>query len=178
MPRPNSKNDVVWAPRGTKVLPLKVDRHSAKLNVSAVISYNGKSRIDIFEESLNSNLYTKIITRTFVPFIRKQKKAGGTLFMDGDPKHTSKMTTLHFAKKAIATAVLPARSPDFNAIENVWSMLIDDIKKLEPKTKSEFRVAITKAWRRLSLESIQHCFDSLPNRLEEAIANGGDQTKY
>lgn len=178
VPKPNSKNDVIWAEKGTKVLPSRVDRHSAKLNVSAAISFDHKSSIFIFKTNLDSPLYTKIVKSTIIPLSKKMEFADSVVIMDGDPKHCSKMTKEFLADKSVSTMILPAKSPDLNLIENVWSELTDNINSIGPKTQDQFAKAIKKAWDQVPQEHIRNCFKSMPARIQAVIDNGGAPTKY
>jgi hypothetical protein len=175
---PNSKNDVIWAPKGTTVLPAPYDWHSAKVNVAGGISRAGKSPIYIFEENLTADLCVEIFKSSIIPFGRKTAGNAWQLVMDGDPKHRSKTMTSFLAKKHVEWIRIPAKSPDFNLIENVWSMPVDAIKKESPKSKSALRNAIKKAWAKIPLEHIQNTLDSMPARLRAVIRNKGHNTKY
>ena len=72
----------------------------------------------------------------------------------------------------------PAKSPDLNVIEDMWSYLdrkvraerITDIKKLKRFLK--------KCWKELPWTVIRKSVDSMPRRLQSCIDIGGSRTEY
>ena len=80
----------------------------------------------------------------------------------------------------IRTLRWPARSPDLNPIENVWSLLKrgvrrsirpgDDLSRLEALLRQE--------WERLSQAVINRLIESMSSRIRQVIELSGDVTKY
>lgn len=178
IPKPNHKNDIIWAPKGTTVLPAPYDRHSAKISVAAGISFDLKSKIYQFEETLTSDLFIKIAKSTLIPAGKKIKGGRWTLIMDGDPKHTAKKTTEFFAQNGVQVIKLPAKSPELNAIENIWSVFAHNLEELRPNSKSSMQKAIPKAWDRVSMEAVKNTINSISHRLELVRQSKGDHIKY
>ena len=67
----------------------------------------------------------------------------------------------------------PAKSSDLNIIENVWSMLIQEIQKLGPQTAKTLEKSIKKAWSKIPQNSIQNCDLSMPTRLNLVMKSKG-----
>ena len=71
----------------------------------------------------------------------------------------------------------PARSPDFNPIENVWAYM---------KRQLEFMVldhenlekAVVDSWNKVPTELSQILYHSMPNRVNHGLKNQGFPTKY
>ena len=61
LPLPNRKNDVVWEDTSEEVPPQPSTHTTAKINVFAGISMNGKTDLHIFEENLTGQLYKSIL---------------------------------------------------------------------------------------------------------------------
>ena len=178
VPGRNSKNDVIWAPKGTEVLPAPYDRHSSKTNVSAAVWFGGRSEIDIFDENLASPLYIDILTRTIIPGGNIIGGGGWELLFDGDRKHTSKLTTAFLNAQHIKRLVLPPKSPEPNVIENVWPMLMQEMQKLAPHTAANLHRHIKTAWWKIPQFKIDNCIRSMKHRLELLIEKKGDHIKY
>ena len=178
VPHTNSKNDVVWASRGDIIPPAPHDRHSAKMNVCAAVWENGRSQIYIFNENLASPLYTSILQNVIIKEGKKIPGGNWKLLIDGDPKHTSKLTTAFLDANRISVIRPPAKSPDLNIIENVWSMLIQEMQQLGPQTANTLEKSIKKAWSKISQISIQNCVLSMPTRLNLVMKSKGAAIKY
>jgi hypothetical protein len=71
IPKPNSKNDVIWAPKGSVIPNLPRDVHPVKWNVSAGISISGRSEIYIFDQNMNGQLFKEILASTLLPAGKK-----------------------------------------------------------------------------------------------------------
>lgn len=178
VPRPNSKNDIIWADKGTKVLPAPYDRHSAKLNVSASIWLDGRSEVHIFSENLTGLLYKDILTRTILPAANNMPAGGFKLLLDNDPKHKSHLVRDFLHENNVAVLYPPPRSPDVNCIENVWPLLIDELHKLGHQTAASLRGSIKKAWAKISQESIRNCVLSMTKRCRLVVEAKGHHIKY
>ena len=175
---PNSKNDIVWALPGDVIPPAPNDRHSSKMNVSAAVWSNGRSEIFVFSENLASPLYIKILRDTIIKEGGKIPGGGWELYLDNDPKHTSKLTKAFLSEKHIRTIKPPPSSPELNIIENVWSMLDNQLKQMGNSTASTLRSNIKRAWKKIPQSAIQNMVLSMPRRLKLIIDGGGAAIKY
>ena len=178
VPHTNSKNDIVWASRGDVIPPAVHDRHSAKLNVCAAVWENGRSQIFIFKKNLASPLYINILKDIIIKEGKKIPGGQWELLFDNDPKHTSKLTTAFLAENHIRVIRPPAKSPDVNITENVWSMLMQELQKLGPQSAHTLEKSIKKAWSKISQISIQNCVLSMPHRLDLVVKSKGEAIKY
>ena len=141
---PNRKNDVIWAPKGQFIPFVETVKHPFAFNVCAGISVKGRTEIFIFEENMDSTLFIKILRDTIIPEGKKLYGNKWDLLMDNDPKHKAKkvMTFLH--ENQVSCPKIPTRSPDLNPLENVWSMLDNELKQLRHSTKASLRKKLIK----------------------------------
>ena len=79
-PPPHTKNFGVWAPRGAQVPFCRVERHSAKRNISAAISRDHRSVAYCFQQIMNAKVYTEVLAHTIVPMRDWKKKINGRCF--------------------------------------------------------------------------------------------------
>ena len=119
IPHPNRKNDIIWAPRGAVIPYVPTVKFPVSLNVAAGISENGRTDIFIFKQIMDSKLFIDILQSTIIPGAKKIIHGNWELFLDKDPKHTSKLTTSFLHENHIPLIQLPTNSPDLNPIENV-----------------------------------------------------------
>ena len=114
---------------------------------------------------MDSTLFIKILRDTIIPEGKKLYGNKWDLLMDNDPKHKAKkvMTFLH--ENQVSCPKIPTRSPDLNPLENVWSMLDNELKQLRHSTKASLRKAIHSAWKKIDQEKIKNAIESMPQRL-------------
>lgn len=77
----------------------------------------------------------------------------------------------------------PARSPDLNIIENVWTMLSNIVysSKFQYNTKDELWEAIERAVATINADrrdDLNSLFDSIPRRLKDVLEEQGAITKH
>ena len=75
---------------------------------------------------MDSELFLKILRESIIPRAKKLFNNKWELFMDNDPKHRAKKVDQFLHENKIICPKIPARSPDLNPIENVWSMMDDE----------------------------------------------------
>lgn len=86
-------------------------KHNVKVHVLAGISRRGATSIIIFEGIMDSKGFKRLIRRSIIPFVRDQFPDGHRLYMDNDPKHTSRYTKLFLQMNEINHFKSPPQSP-------------------------------------------------------------------
>ena len=59
----------------------------------------------------------------------------------------------------------PSYSPDLNPIENVWSMIAQELNGKNIQTQAGLFEEIEKAWEKLDQNKIDNAIDSIPGRI-------------
>jgi hypothetical protein len=75
----------------------------------------------------------------------------------------------------------PAKSPDLNPIENVWSYVVKKIYKMpfRPANADQLWQTIENAWEELvDTYDMRSLIMSMPRRLERVLVTNGSATKY
>ncbi|KAH8238376.1 hypothetical protein KR032_005229 [Drosophila birchii] len=74
----------------------------------------------------------------------------------------------------------PAQSPDLNGIENLWPMLDQGIRERGHKIDNmmDLRNAIMYEWHQITPDITRALAHSMPDRLQEVVANQGGHTRY
>ena len=177
---PNQKNDVVWADSAEEVEPHGSTVLRAKWNVYAAISREGHTALHIFDTNMTAALYVKTLQKTLLPTTAALYPGGRWAYVqDNDPKHRAKLAETFVSQSAPESIFLPPRSPDLNPIENVWSEVGDIVALSQPKTKTQLRAAINRAWKKVVTPEMREALiDSYPRRLLEVRRNRGAMTHY
>ena len=175
----------VWMQSGDKVpgnLALPVNQGGGRLLIWAAIWMNGRTELHIQRNNMNSDGYVGVLQRHVLPLsTRLGDPSTDWIFMDDNATcHRSFVTNSFKTQAGIRTLRWPARSPDLNPIENVWSLLKrgvrrsirrgDDLSRLEALLRQE--------WERLSQAVINRLIESMPSRIRQVIELSGEVTKY
>ena len=109
--------------RGQKPRYKPRPKHPTKVHVWAGISWNGSTRICVFDGIMTAEVYVNILSQCQVPFCQQVYPNGHQFMQDNDPKHTSHRAQSFFEENRINWWRTPPESPDANPIENLWHEL-------------------------------------------------------
>ena len=132
------------------------------------------------EGRMNSNSYLTILEANLVPFLQKYRRLKFIFQQDNASIHVSSASKQWFTAKKIDLLDWPAKSPDLNIIENVWSLLAKDVydNSCQFDNISQLKEAIEKAWGRLSVEKLKKLYNSCHRRMISVIQRKGNPTPY
>jgi hypothetical protein len=161
----------------------ELKRHSPKVHVWGGIGKHFKTDLYFFHENLDANLMCKILKQNLPPkhiYNLSPRLHNKWIFVqDNDPKHRSKKVTKVLEQEAPDRILdFPANSPDFNPIEDIWSMVARALEHKNIKKMSQLKTEIKKEWISLDLHLIRSSVESMPKRLQECIDNKGERTSY
>ena len=191
---PNSKNDVIWSQDKNEIEHVPVVKFSPKVMVWGAMSFAGLTELRVVPQgqSVNQEYYcTEILEGNLFPRMRKTLLMGSKFDVklvpdmsemifqqDGARAHTALRTQRllqeripHFWSKEM----WPPNSPDLNLIENLWSILGDkvDEEKDQPSTIQGLEKILKTAWKKISTETLQNLFFSMPGRIQAVLEAKG-----
>ena len=99
---------------------------------------------------------------------------------DNDPKHTCRLVKNWVEEQEFRTMVWPAKSPDLNLTEHLWSCLKRRLAEHEksPNGIHELWERVPVEWERIPVEECQELIESMPRRVQEVLKAKGGYTKY
>lgn len=175
-----------------------------KLNLWSYISSNGLGKLYNVSPKYNSKLYCETLDDALIDI--NNDNPNFILLQDGARHHTSKYTKSYLAnnlkvyneekkiweekKNSINKNVpilkdYPARSPDLNILENIWSVFQSRYNKLvlkigQPKNKKSLWIYARYVWNNLrkDKELVRKLFDSYPQRVRKIIYKKGECSQY
>jgi len=116
-----------------------VDNIKAHAQIWGVVWWGGKV-FRRYEGYMNSSLYQQLLTTYFAPHLSNRRHL--FFYQDNIPLHKTPAMLTWFEENRLELIDVPAYSPQFNAIEYVWSWLKNYVQKQQPKNKVELEQAI------------------------------------
>jgi transposase len=161
----------------------KVKPHPKKLHVWGGIGYYYKTKLHIFEGTLDAKRYQEIVRKNLPPEVSSDcpegKEDDWIFVQDNDPKHKAKLTLKKLKELApYYMTDFPAMSPEFNVIEDIWSQIDQKLKRYNINTIDKLKRHLKKAWDEVDFETVRKSVDSIPTRLKKCIEAKGDRFGY
>lgn len=161
-----------WVKRGQD-LPFRTQpAHPPRVQVLGGISRRGRTKLIIFSGWLNGAKHRQNLD-AIVPSARHLFPNGFRYLQDNDPSHTDRRSLRHLETMVPAVQKIPAQSPDFNAVEHVWSALDRRVAAHRPQTVAELERAVRLEWARVTVEDCNRFIDGVRPTMLAVIAAGG-----
>ena len=134
-----------WAPPGVKPV---IERPLRGKNVTLIgaIALDGARALRRVEHSVNGDEFIAFLREDLGPVLNP----GDIVVMDGPRIHRVDGVAQALAEFGATPLYLPAYTPEFNPIEEVWSWVKTAIRKIGPRRIGRLREAIEKIWEKLT----------------------------
>ena len=148
--------------------------------VWGAIAKNGRLHLICMEGSINADSYMDMLENDFFSEVNESLPDDFIWMHDNAPPHVVQKTKGYLERKGINTMEWLPMLPDLNSIENIWSMMKDEVykKKKVYKNTTELWEVIVAAWHALPIESFQTLYESIPRRLVKVIEEKSKRIQY
>ncbi|GES88645.1 transposable element Tcb1 transposase isoform X2 [Rhizophagus clarus] len=134
-----------WHKNGKRPIQ-KLPKSRQKVMAWGGISKKGKTPLFCFTNIMDGQFYINILQTQLLPATQSMYRKNWRLQQDNDLKHTSHVAKDFIARNSINTIDWPSNSPDLNPIENVWTIMKNNVEKQMSKNISELTKFLTEEW--------------------------------
>lgn len=142
---------------------------------------NGKTDLVILiNETMNAVRYRDLCVNEIVVPFAENFGDGFVLVDDNARPHRAEIVNEVLRENGIDRMNWPAKSPDMNVIEYVWSRMKLKLKQRvqEIMNMEELAIAVREEWESIPQEFIRNLVDSMPRRTAELLRVQGGPTRY
>jgi hypothetical protein len=145
-----------------------------------------KTKLYYFDTNLNAELYSTILRKRtqekhiiYGPKCPKNLQKKWNFLQDNAKYHLSPQPK-KILEELVGERLIkhPAKSPDLNPMEDMWSYLDRIVKEKRPKTIKSLKRTLTQAWNSLDWDYVAKSTKSMPRRLQQCIEKGGQRLAY
>lgn len=158
----------------------RLQQGGTSVMVWGAIGWNGKSNLAFVAGRMNSTAYTNVLRDYLLPCMQTIAVAPVIFQQDNAPIHKSLHSMGWLGAHQISTVDWPARSPDLNPIENLWSTLARAVYKENRQYNDvqSLKEAIISAWNAIPQEDVQRLYISMSKRVMDVIRVNGSNIPY
>jgi transposase len=160
---------------------LSESQEKVSVGIAVAIRHGKKSDLAFLPKNWNAKDLVHAFDTVIYPSLNWSNRIGkqNELVIDNDGRHFSDDWVSYVAQKRLRPIrPWPANSPDYNVEENAFAWLKAKVEGMEPRDEQSLREAILKAWNDFPLSMTETLVESMPRRLQQAIALKGSRTKY
>jgi transposase len=128
----NMKKEYGWKKKGQRLYDNKSGNRKNK-RITVISAYSNQTKDLIAPIYFEGNTDTKIFNQWIQEFLIPELKPNQTLILDNATFHKSSKTRELIESANCKLLYLPPYSPDFNPIEQKWSHVKNQVKKIRNK---------------------------------------------
>jgi transposase len=128
--------------------------HWEAVTILSSVRLDGTTESLVFEGAVDRKMFDAYIKEGLAPTLRP----GDIVIMDNLKAHKSQKARDVIRTHQAEVLFLPAYSPDFNPIENMWSKVKQILRGIKPRTENELLAATATALGAISAHDAQGWF--------------------
>lgn len=175
---PKSTTSVLVLP-GQQAPTISTAHEKLGVGIWASFGKDYKSDLSWVEKRLNGDEYCKMMKTNLLKGVSKTRRSKYCLISDNAPWH-KKRSTVMGVETIVKTEYLPALSPDFNPIENVWGEMVKRLHKdgQQYRNQKELKEGIQTVWNGFTQAELNDRAASFEDRLLAGVETKGEMTHY
>ena len=142
------------------------------------ISKKGKTPLFCFTNIMDGLFYVSILQTQLLPAAQSIYRRNWRLQQDNDLKNTSRIAKQFIVENSINTIDWPSNSPDLNPIENIWTIIKNNVEKRMPQNINELTKFLAEEWDAIPQLTINNLVMSMKTRCELILEKNGDRIPY
>lgn len=154
----------------------RVQGGGGSVGIWGCISHNGTGVCHVYTGRINQHSYMDTLENALKPsgVLMYSPESEWIFQQDGASAHTAKSVKEWFDKENIHTIPWPARSPDLNPIENIWSWIDSNLVTTHISLPEQLKDELHKIWLKVPPELCKNLIESMPKRVTACYkARGG-----
>ncbi|KAG2904581.1 hypothetical protein PC119_g11450 [Phytophthora cactorum] len=176
--RPDAWEQIIFSDE--KILTWMGLMDSATIGGMCTAPRGKRSKLTVLEGRQASEHYIHTVSEYMLPFAHLHYGLDYIYQQDNASIHRSHLTKEFFEEEGITVLNWPARSPDLNPIENVWSMMARYVyaNGRQYDNVASLTAAILESWEAIELSYLNKLVASMPRRCIEVIEKKGCKPHY
>ena len=149
--------------------------------VHVSISPHGQICMVEMNGNFDSNRYCDLLKESVFPLIPYYMQDSPWVWQqDNAPIHVSKHSLNFFEKESVEIFDWPARSPDLNIVENIFSYMSNQLYRGGKvyKRKNDLWAAMVKVFEEISLDYIKKLYGSMGKKIGLVLLKKGGKIDY
>jgi transposase len=168
---PRDTGDIEWVKRGDPRRPRIIENMRASVQVIMAIWHNGHAVV-AHNQQINSQVFLQFLEESV--YNPHPITENYTLIMDRAPYHTAEGVQKWLNDREIDYEFLPARSPDLDPVDYLWSSFKHIVKMREPTNADSLWQAILFAQDNMQQRPINNTIDSMTHFVQSVIEREGE----